>query len=107
MHVKVTVTGPLFQSLALGPVRELKMLGGVLSILMPPTVADATFPALSVHVALRDWFAPSVETICGLTGPAFTPERASVQMNETVTLALFQPFELAEGDLEPVRTGSV
>lgn len=76
-------------------------------MLMPPTVANTTFPALSVHVALRDWPAPSAETTCGLTGPTFTPERASAQMNETVTSALFQPFELAEGDLEPVRTGSV
>lgn len=47
-QVKLTVTFVLFQPFALGAgVREPVMLGGVLSILIPPSVAAAEFPAKS------------------------------------------------------------
>ena len=36
-----------------------------------------------------------------------TSESASVQTNETVTLALFHPKEFAPGDFEPLMTGGV
>lgn len=49
VHVKLTVTGPLFQPKAFGPgLAEPVMTGGVLSILTPLTVKDAEFPARSV-----------------------------------------------------------
>ncbi len=51
VHVKLTVTGPLFQTKALGSgLAEPEMTGGVLSILMPLIVKDAEFPARSVTV---------------------------------------------------------
>lgn len=37
----------------------------------------------------------------------FTPDRLSVQVNEAVTSVLLQPFEFADGDLEPVSVGGV
>ncbi len=55
LQVKETVTGPLFQPKLLGRGdREPERVGCVLSILMPPTVADAAFPALSVQVPVLD-----------------------------------------------------
>ncbi len=56
VHVKLTVTVLLFQPLAfaegdLEPV----MVGGVLSMLMLITVAEALFPALSAQIPASDW----------------------------------------------------
>lgn len=44
---------------------------------------------------------------CGLSGPDETPERASVQLNVTVTFPLFHPEEFGDGDADPDRTGRV
>ncbi len=55
VQVKLTVTATLFHplELAAGDL-ELEIAGAVLSILIPETVPDPVFPALSVHVALLD-----------------------------------------------------
>src|SRR5689334_1348513 len=37
--------------------------GAVVSMLIPRCVSLALFPAASVHVAVADWFAPSVVTV--------------------------------------------
>ncbi len=92
VQTKLTVTVPLFQPLEFAPGEpEPVMLGGVVSMLTPATVAVAVFPALSVQVALRDWPAPSVEIIWGVTGAVATPDKASVQVKETVTGPLLHP----------------
>src|SRR5438128_2100354 len=60
-HAHESVTFALLQPAALGAgERWPTRVGGVLSILMPPSVAVAALPALSVQVALRDWPTPSV-----------------------------------------------
>ncbi len=54
-QVKLTVTGSLFQPYVLGwTFLELVTLGGVRSIFIPVTEAEALFPALSVHVPAAD-----------------------------------------------------
>src|SRR5213593_795441 len=63
---------------------------------MPPSVAEATLSARSLHDAPADWFDPSDVTVlltCGSTGP----ERESEQFHVTVTLVLFQPKAFAAG----------
>ena len=76
-------------------------------MLMLLTILEAELPALSVHVPVRDWSEPSVETIWGLTGVPSTSESLSVQLKLTVTAPLFQPSPSAAGDLEPITTGGV
>ncbi len=70
-----------------------------------PTVADAELPALSTHVPVIDWPAPSPRIV----GPERTamPDRASEQLKLTVIEALFQPFGFGATDGEPVMVGSV
>ncbi len=70
-----------------------------------PTVAEAEFPALSRQVPVTDWPPPSPRVVG--EGALNTPDKASEQVKLTVTVTLFQPFALAEGNLEPVMTGGV
>jgi len=82
--------------------------GDVVSMLIPLTVAEAALPARSVHVPTTDWIAPWIERIVEAGGlPAASPESASAQLNETVTLVLFQPFEFATGVAELLMVGGV
>lgn len=61
LHRNVTVTVPLFQPFRLGEGSwEAEMVGGVRSMLMSLTVAEAELPALSVQVPAADLFIPSV-----------------------------------------------
>src|SRR5688572_3752799 len=77
-------------------------------MLMLPTVADAEFPALSVHVPRTDCPAPSDESNVGDGGlPAASSDVASEQLKLTVTLVLFHPLALAPGVLLPVIDGAV
>ncbi len=107
MHVKLTVTVLLFQPLALGkgdpaPV----MVGGVMSMLILPTVTLDMFPATSVQVPVTDCPEPSPDRVDG-TEVELTPDRASVHEKLMVTARLFQPPAFAEGDGDPVMVGSV
>ena len=107
MQVKTTVTVLLFQPLAFGkgdpaPV----MLGGVVSMLILPTVAEYVFPATSVQVPVTDSPEPSADRVDGAE-VELTPDRASVHEKLTVTATLFQPLAFAEGDLDPVMVGGV
>ena len=82
--------------------------GGVLSMLIPLTVAEAEFPARSVHVPVTDWFAASVERIVGAGGlPAARPERLSAHWKLTVTFVLFQPLAFGAGVRAGVTVGGV
>jgi hypothetical protein len=90
-QAKLTITVTLYQLLEFGlDERELVSVGGVLSMLIPDTVADFALPALSVHVPLADWPGPSLDNVNGL-GDVSTPESESVHAKLTVTLPLFQP----------------
>src|SRR3954471_5609602 len=101
-HVKVTVTGPLYQPLAvwvplvIAPV----MAGAVLSSLTM-TESVPTLPAVSVAVPVIAWPAVSVETVTGAVRvPVATPEplSSSLATNVTVTLVLFQSSAFGWGD---------
>jgi len=81
------------------------MVGCVRSMLMLVTIAAAKLPAWSTQIPLTDW-APAVSKTVGVDREPI-PESASVQVNETVTLALFHPNEFAPGDLDPLMTGEV
>ena len=107
MQVKLTITVTLYQPLAFGSEDlELVITGGVLSMLTLPTVTDAEFPALSMQVPVDASFWPSAERIEGLDAES-TPDKVSVQVKLMVTLPLFQPLELGEGDAVPVMVGAV
>ncbi len=73
---------------------------------MPPTMVDARFPALSTQLPVADWEAPCMSRVVEEDDES-TPERASVHVNETVTLTLFHPNKFAGGDLVPLMTGVV
>lgn len=103
---KLTVTGPSFQPLVFGGTDlELDTPGGVRSMLMLPTVADAELPARSMHVPVTDC-GPSVSRVVGVERVS-TPDSASVHVKDTVTVELFHPNEFAPGVLEPVIDGRV
>ncbi len=106
-QVKLTVTGSLFQPYRLGwTFLELVMLGGVRSIFIPIIVAEFVFPALSVQIPATDFPWPSADRANGLEDEA-TPDKESVHAKLTVTVLLFQPLALAEGDLLPIMVGGV
>ena len=71
------------------------MSGAVLSTLTPVISAPAVLPARSVQVPAADWSAPWSRT--DVPPASVTPERASVQVQVTVTSPLFQPAALAAG----------
>ncbi len=73
---------------------------------MPPTMVDARFPASSMQLPVADWDAPCMSRVVEEDDES-TPERASVHVNETVTLTLFHPNKFAGGDLVPLMTGLV
>src|SRR5450830_314937 len=115
LHVRVTLV--LFQPWVLAGVALAKaMTGGVLSMLMPPTVVVLVLSALSVAVPLTDWLAPSIDSVVWSDAgevPSATqllmpeaPVPVSVQVNVTVTSELFQPAPFA-GVREPMIVGLV
>src|SRR5215472_1381542 len=79
--------------------------GGVLSMLR---LADAVavLPARSRAVPETAWLAPSVEATTWV-GQKSTPLSASEQLKLTVTLVLFQPAALGEGDTMAAIAGAV
>src|SRR4051794_17770603 len=83
--------------------------GAVLSMLMPLTVTELLFPAMSWVSPWTDWVAPSLETVWSGPQPAtpLMPESASVHVNATLTSVLFQPNELAAGVRSAVMVGAM
>src|SRR5919201_5881872 len=101
------VTSSRYQPSAFGLVVGAPLrLGAVLSTLIEPTVADAELSALSTACPVTDWLRPSLERVLG-PGQVLMPDSGSEQVKLTVTLVLFQPFELAEGLLDPVIAGAL
>src|SRR5579864_9163909 len=94
-----TVTGVLYQLLALGARSGAPMMvGGVVSMLIPLTVMPAELPATSFAVPEALWFVPSPDSVIGdvqLATPDCSPAGplvgfGSLQVNLTVTGALYQ-----------------
>src|SRR5438876_9380154 len=93
--VQASLTSPLYQpapfaSVVAAPVKD----GGVLSMLMWSTVVEFAFPATSWVSPWTCWSLPSLVTVVSGPQPAIPlmPESASVQVNFTSTLVLFQPL---------------
>ncbi len=99
------MTGALYQPFAFAGGETPTIVGAVVSMLNV-SFADAVFPALSTAVPLRDCPAPSVAAVCGAVHEAI-PDRASEQVNVTVTFVLFHPALFATGDCAAVITGAV
>src|SRR5712692_6673203 len=79
--------------------------GAVLSMLTDSEVV-ALLPTLSVQVPVAACAAPSAEIVTeGLTEA--TPEPVSVQLNVTVTGALYQPFALGDRSGVALINGAV
>src|SRR4051794_9830063 len=82
------------------------VVGAVRSILMPSTVAVATFPALSLTEADAERFEPSPLTTVS-AGQATTPDRVSAQVQWTVTSFENQPFAFGVLTTAPMIVGVV
>src|SRR6266851_93855 len=116
VQLQVTVTGRLFQPLALAAgVRLVRaIVGAVLSTLRFPTVVLALFPAASVAVPVADWPVPSVLSAIGAAqlampdpGVPLLAFLGSAQVKEMLTALLFQPLALGAGKTLPVIVGAV
>src|SRR5206468_620114 len=83
------------------------MLGFVLSMLIPPTLAAALgLPALSTQVPDADCPAPSPLLTMGAVQLPI-PDKLSVPPKLTVTSVLFQPYAFAAGSRDGVAVGAV
>src|SRR5581483_9918764 len=91
------VTSVLLQPFAFGGgVNVALRSGGVLSMLMPATTAEAELPAKSWQLPATCWWAPSEESTIGAGGePGAKPDKRSVQAKLTVTSLLFQLLAFA------------
>jgi len=106
VHEKLTVTLELFHpKLLASGLSVAAIVGGVLSMLTL-VLGTAVFPALSVAVPGRPWFAPSVLTNA-VAGHEATPDKLSAQLNDAVTLVLFQPAAFGNGESAVVIVGGV
>src|SRR2546426_529882 len=115
---KLTVTSVLLQPLAFGGgLATTASVGGVLSMLIPVTEADATFPALSSQKPVMVMEAEALLTveagmICAPLAAyvsALIPEPPwfSTAVRATVTSVLFQPWRLGPGAGVAFVTGGV
>ena len=107
--LKLTVTSVRcqFAAFAAGETDAAAM-GGVKSMLMPETAADALLPARSEQMPVADCPAPfAFRTLGRLHPSAATPDRASNAEYATVTSDLFQPAALAAGARIADATGGV
>src|SRR5437870_6556973 len=80
--------------------------GGVLSMLMLATLAEAELPARSSAVPLTLCPAPSAKTVVG-AGHWSTPDRLSAHVQMTATSVLFQPREFDGRSGVPEMVGGV
>src|SRR5437867_1828496 len=107
VHTNCTFTAVLFHAAVLGAVRVTLPVGAVLSMLMPPKVPDAEFPAKSVQSEEADWPCRSAESVTAVGLSVATPETASVQEKVTVTFELFHPAAFGAGVREGMTVGAV
>src|SRR5437870_5071659 len=107
LQLNETVTSLLFQPLALAAGLRLPAIVGACLSSLTVTEPLPTLPtrsvAVDVWVVVPFWFSDSVAGV----GPLATPEPASVALQVTVTLALFQPAALAAGVSAAVTVGPV
>src|SRR5690349_18621277 len=103
LAVSPTVTGALSQPPG---ILVVEVVGAVRSILMPSTVAEAVWPALSETLAEADRSLPSPVTTAS-AGQAATPDRLSAQVQWTVTSPVNQPFAFGVPTTLPVMVGEV
>src|SRR5438034_11358780 len=81
-QLQCTVTSSAYQPAPFGAVVGAPLvLGGVLSMLIGPTLVDAPLPAASAAVPLTDWCPPSPSR--ARRAPAPMPDRAPSQANVT------------------------
>src|SRR5213594_748546 len=80
------------------------MLGGVRSMLIPLTVVEAAFPALSVQVPVADCPDPELPSI---VGPVTFTCSDSLSGMASVTGLLVQPLPFGPGLAEPAIVGCV
>src|SRR5262249_53668476 len=104
VHVNVMVSGPVLMPFTGAGETVAEIVGAVLSIL---TVSEAVvlFPVFSFTVPVTP-VDPSAVTVTGGSQLA-PPESASLVVNETVTLPLFQPAAFGVGDGTAVMVGGV
>src|SRR6185295_19135577 len=105
-QVKCTVTGPATMPLAFGAGESAALMTGAVLSMFSVTLAVALLPALSIAVPDTSWFAPSALTTM-VAGQVAMPEPLSEQVNDTLTVVLFQPFKLAGGAASAVIVGGV
>jgi hypothetical protein len=100
------VTSVLYHPLAFGLlVGAALRVGGVSSMLMPPTLVLAVLPAASTADPWTLWSAPSPRCAGPLT--VSIPESVSLPVNETVTSPRYQPNAFAARSGAPVMVGAV
>src|ERR1700747_2426476 len=111
-----TVTGALYQPLVLGRRSGApRMVGGVVSMLIPLTLVPAELPATSFAVPEALWFVPSPDSVIGnvqVAIPDCCPAGpfagfGSLHVNVTVTGALYQGKGFAGRSGAPVTVGEV
>lgn len=100
----MTLTLLLFHPAESGAGEPLAVIIGGASSILTFAVADAVTPALSVAVPCTAWLAPCEVTVTG-PGQLWIPTLASLQVNVTVTLELFQPAAFGAGATVAVITG--
>src|SRR5205809_277564 len=93
--VRVTWTAPAYQPLISGAGTLAVVVGGLRSILMPPTVALTGLPARSDTPAVADRLSPSPRTVLSAGVAPSMPDKPSSQVKLTTTSALYQPLALA------------
>src|SRR5947207_11112560 len=105
-QLQCTVTSSAYQPAPFGAVVGAPlMLGGVLSMLIGPTLVDAPLPAASAAVPLTDWCAPSPSS-AGLAQPTM-PDSASSQANVTFTTSRYQSAAFGARSGAPAIVGGV
>src|SRR3954447_11535302 len=107
LQLNAMVTSVLFHPAALaGGIRDATMTGGVLSMLIEPTVAVVWLPARSLPWPETLWLAPSADSVVGGEQNA-TPDSASEQAKVTATGVLFHPATLGPGRRVASTVGAV
>ena len=103
----VTFTGPAYQPLSSGSGSSDEVTGCVRSILIPPAVVFAVFPALSLIDSLAERLSPSPLTVLSAGQLPSTPESASEQFQPMITSPAYQPAAFGSVVGVPLRVGAV
>src|SRR6266496_5680919 len=88
----VTCALSAYQPVASGVLTEAVVVGGVVSMWMPLTDAVLVFPALSLTLAATPRLLPSPPMVLVAGQAPSMPDRASAQLQATITLLSYQPL---------------